>query len=95
MGKKSDTYLTLCPLLLTALCTDAVIRRWVVSYPQMKESWTEARLHCQRKHIDLVTFESAQSYKPLEKLLKGEVNSFWIGLIRDPENDRDWKWISM
>lgn len=95
MGKKSDIYLTLCPLLLTALCTDAGIRTWIVPYPEMKETWTEARLHCQRKHVDLVTSKSVQSYKSLESLLKDEVPFFWVGLIRDPENDGDWKWISM
>lgn len=94
MGKKISSELTLCFLLMAALCFEAVIIKRMISYSSIVKDWTEARLHCQRKHIDLVTWNTAGSFRLFERLMQRETQRFWIGLFRDPENESVWKWIN-
>lgn len=94
MGKKGSSELTLCVLLMAALCFEAVIIKRMISYPSMTRNWTKARLYCQEKHIDLVTWNTASSFRLFKGLMQHETQRFWIGLFGDPENESIWKWIN-
>lgn len=58
-------------------------------------TWTEARLYCQRNHIDLVTWKAVNKSWLAKFLVEIRVGQIWIGLLRDPENDSVWKWINV
>ncbi|XP_044063669.1 macrophage mannose receptor 1-like [Siniperca chuatsi] len=89
MGNKNSPELTLSFLLMAALCLEASITETIIYYPAEKMNWTEARLFCQKKHTDLVTWD-------LERFWQDEwLEEVWIGLLRDPEKDSVWKWINL
>lgn len=94
MRKKSSSELTVCFLLMAALCIEAVIIKRLIYYPSMM-SWTEARLHCQKKHIDLFASDPEKRSRVLRQLMKSEVRHVWVGLVRDREIDSVWKWINL
>ncbi|XP_040900925.1 secretory phospholipase A2 receptor-like [Toxotes jaculatrix] len=56
-------------------------------------NWTEARLYCQRNHIDLVTWTTVNDLA--EWLVTINVSEIWIGLLRDPEEESVWKGINV
>lgn len=96
MEKKSDSFLLSFCLLLTGLCVfHAAIIRQFISYPYLLLNWAEARHHCRSHHVDLITLNSKSDLNVLQDLVKGEGGAFWIGLFRDPNNDRVWTWISV
>ncbi|KAM3614060.1 uncharacterized protein V6R79_009283 [Siganus canaliculatus] len=55
-------------------------------------SWTDARLYCQKNHIDLVTWTTVEMAQWMTEIKAGQA---WIGLLRDPESEGVWKWINV
>lgn len=94
MGNKSE--LTLAFLLIAGPCLNALIIDKTVYCPYEKRTWLEARLYCQKNHVDLVTLNTVDAVWLAEWLLEiGVKRKVWIGLLRDPEQDSVWKWIDL
>ncbi|XP_037641369.1 macrophage mannose receptor 1-like [Sebastes umbrosus] len=87
--------ITLSFLLFAALCLDAFKVAKEVYYQDEKMSWTEARLYCQKYHIDLVTSKVVEKGKLITFMKNNAVEQVWVGLLRDPEKDSVWKWIDV
>lgn len=95
MGKRSSPELTLTLLLMASLHSEAFrITKWVYYSPRTL-TWTEARLYCQKKHTDMVTWGAVDAAWMTDWLNTLEVQNVWIGLARDPENRSAWKWINL
>lgn len=95
MEKKSNSFLLFLSLLLTGFCVHAAIITRFISYPYLLLNWAEVRHHCRSKHVDLITLNSKTDVKMLQDLTKDEGGFFWIGLRRDPNNNRAWTWINV
>nr|XP_046255844.1 macrophage mannose receptor 1-like [Scatophagus argus] len=95
MGNKDSPELTLCFLLMTALCFEAVTIEKVLYFSSESLSWEEARLYCQQNHIDLVTWNTVDRFWLAYLLKEFKVQQIWIGLHRDSEDDSAWKWINL
>ncbi|XP_071326301.1 secretory phospholipase A2 receptor-like [Trachinotus anak] len=95
MGNKSSPELTLSFLLIAALCLEALIVERFIYLSSNKMTWTEGRLFCQRKHIDLITWNLVNTVQMTTWLVEENVTQIWIGLRRDPEEDSLWKWINV
>ncbi|TNN22020.1 hypothetical protein EYF80_067867 [Liparis tanakae] len=61
--------------------------------PPERLNWTEARRYCRENYRDLVTLDLVNSADVAQALKTAGVGQAWIGLHRDPEDDRVWKWI--
>ncbi|TNN22814.1 E-selectin [Liparis tanakae] len=66
-----------------------------VHCPPERLNWTEARRYCQENYRDLVTLDLVNSADVAQALKTARVGQAWIGLHRDPEDDRVWKWINL
>lgn len=96
MEKSSSPELVLSLLLIAALCLEANIHNLVHHFAEPK-NWTEARLYCQREHIDLATLDIVEG-DIVAKLLFFDLNVMqhvWIGLRRDTEQNSPWKWVNL
>ncbi|XP_072249427.1 lymphocyte antigen 75-like [Leuresthes tenuis] len=93
MGKNSSPEFMLPLLLMTALCLEANVRITILSSSE-RLSWNDARLFCQKNHVDMVTWDIVGS-DWLAKQFGDESNNFWIGLHRDPVQNNVWKWINV
>lgn len=93
--KTGPVMITLSFLLFAALCLDAFKVAKEVYYQDEKMSWTEARLYCQKYHIDLVTSKVVEKGKLITFMKNNAVEQVWVGLLRDPEKDSVWKWIDV
>ncbi|KAK5862661.1 hypothetical protein PBY51_018031 [Eleginops maclovinus] len=92
MVNRSSSELTLCLLLFTALCLEAFIIELKVNSPAERMNWTEARLYCQKNHVDLAAGNNVNILDLSESFVEN-VGEAWVGLRRDPKNDSAWRWI--
>ncbi|TDH12164.1 hypothetical protein EPR50_G00067940 [Perca flavescens] len=95
MGNKRSSELMLFCLFFAALCLKAFTTGITIYCPSQKLNWTDARLYCQRNHIDLVTWNVVNTSQLAKFLVGIKVQQAWIGLLRDPENATVWKWINV
>lgn len=95
MENKSSPELTLSFLLMAALCSEAFIIERFIYVPSERMNWTDARLYCQRNHVDLVTWNIFPISFLANRLVKNNIKQVWIGLHRDHENVSVWKWINL
>ncbi|KAK5892715.1 hypothetical protein CesoFtcFv8_013068 [Champsocephalus esox] len=86
----SRSELTLSLLLFSALCLEAFIIELEVYSPAQKMNWSEARLYCQRNHVDLAA-GNIVDISGLNGFLLN-VSQVWMGLRRVPLNDSAWRW---
>jgi len=87
----SRSELTLSLLLFSALCLEAFIIELEVYSPAQRMNWSEARLYCQRNHVDLAAGNIVDISGLNGSLLN--VSQVWMGLRRVPRNDSAWRWI--
>ncbi|KAK1894926.1 Macrophage mannose receptor 1 [Dissostichus eleginoides] len=87
----SRSELTLSVLLFSALCLEAFIIELEVYSPAQRMNWSEARLYCQRNHVDLAA-GNIVDISGLKGFLLN-VSQVWMGLRRVPRNDSAWRWI--
>ncbi|KAL3060607.1 hypothetical protein OYC64_015042 [Pagothenia borchgrevinki] len=87
----SRSELTLSLLLFSALCLEAFIIELEVFSPAQRMNWSEARLYCQRNHVDLVAGNIVDISGLNGSLLN--LRQVWMGLRRVPRNDSAWRWI--
>jgi len=93
MGKNSSPEFMLPLLLMTALCVEAKVQITILSSNE-KLSWNDARLFCQKNHVDMVTWDIVSS-DWLAKHFGENTNNFWVGLHRDQVQNNVWKWINV
>ncbi|TNN36706.1 Macrophage mannose receptor 1 [Liparis tanakae] len=94
-GPGAQDLLTFSLLLVAARCVDAFTIRMTVHCPPEKLNWAEARRYCQENYRDLVTLDLVNSVDVAQALTSAGVGQAWIGLHRDPEDDRVWKYINL
>lgn len=85
MGKRSRFDLTLCLLLMVALGLEAVIIDHIIYYRHDEETLTEARLHCENQHVDVLIQNTRASYCWFTQVMENWTQQVWIHLFRDPE----------
>lgn len=96
MGRKVCSVLTVCFVFMASLHLEAVVRKSLIYYPSRALAWEEARLHCRKMNVDLVTMQTlneeiaqrALQYTPYSLSL------LWTGLVRHPEDAKVWKEVS-
>ncbi|TNN36703.1 hypothetical protein EYF80_053138 [Liparis tanakae] len=94
-GPGAQDLLTFSLLLVAARCVDAFTIRMTVHCPPEKLNWAEARRYCQENYRDLVTLDLVNTVNATQAMNNAGVGQAWIGLHRDPEDDRVWKWINL
>ncbi|XP_068426860.1 macrophage mannose receptor 1-like [Clinocottus analis] len=94
-GSGARTMLPLSLLLVAARCADAFTIHMTARSPPESRTWTEARLYCQKNHIDLVTWDMVDKSEVAQALRSAGVGHAWIGLRRDPEVESAWRWINL
>ncbi|KAA8591522.1 hypothetical protein FQN60_016896, partial [Etheostoma spectabile] len=95
MRIKTSSELMLFFPFFAALCLEAFNVETTVYCPYQKMNWTEARLYCQKNHIDLANWNTVDEFMLADFLLHIEVQQAWIGLLRDPGNASAWRWINV
>ncbi len=95
MENQMSSELTLSFLLMAVLCLEAVIIQRSIHLPAEKMTWTDARLYCQKNHIDLITWSTFGISWFTDFLVENKIERVWIGLHRDPGNVSVWKWINL
>lgn len=96
MGKKVCSVLTACFVFTAALHLEAVVQKELIYYPSIALTWEEARLHCQKTNVDLITMEALNAEHSVSMPNKSNLTFplLWIGLVRHPEDARVWKEVS-
>lgn len=97
MGNKVFLVLTVCFLFMAAQHLDAVVELEFIYYPSKELTWEKARLHCQKKNIDLISFKTLERMKQswfFKSSVILKLFPLWVGLIRHPEDPTVWKEVS-
>lgn len=96
MGSKVFLVLTVCFLFMAAQHLDAVIELEFIYYPSKQLTWEKARLHCQKKNIDLISFKTLDRMKSSWFFKSPVIMIFplWVGLVRHSEDPIVWKEVS-
>lgn len=97
MGNKVFLVLTVCCLFVAAQHLDAVVNQEFIYYPSKQMTWEKARLHCQKNHIDLISFQTlnrmtASWFLKDPEILK--IFPLWVGLVRHSGDPTVWKEVS-
>lgn len=95
MENRSSPELTLSILLMAALCSEAFVIDRFIHLSSERMTWTDARLYCQKNHIDLVVWNIFNISRLADWLVEKKITNVWVGLRRDPENVSVWKWINL
>lgn len=88
--------LTVCFIFMTALHLEAVVQKELIYYPSRALTWEEARLHCQKMNVDLITMKELNTEIPWRAMQSNlTLLPLWTGLVRHPEDpSRVWKEVS-
>lgn len=87
MGDRGRFLLTFSFLLMAVLSLEASNIRQQVILITTERTWSQARLHCQRNHIDLISSEVIRRRELGPWLEDSGVKQVWIGEHRDA-----WDW---
>ncbi|KAM6995220.1 C-type mannose receptor 2-like [Tautogolabrus adspersus] len=94
MRNKSCPKLTVCFLLVAAVCLKASTLKRSIFLMRAGRKWTEARLNCKLNKIDLIPLNNVRNWLA-SRLVEFHVKKVWIGAHRDPEVPSAWKTISL
>lgn len=95
MGRKVCSVLTVCFISVAVLHLDAVLQKEFFVYPWRSLTWKNARLHCQKYHVDLVTVHALNAEIPWRTMQSVDtLRRLWMGLVRHPEDARVWTEVS-
>lgn len=109
MDKNICSVPTVCFIFTAALHLEAVVQKESIYYPSIELTWEKARLHCQKKNVDLITIQEMNTMTPEWAMHRYNLNTvvpswpmqpnltvlpLWTGLVRHPEDAAVWKEVS-